>query len=488
MWQQLVQQGLKQFHERNFEEAEKLLAQAVTEMEAAGAGPQEIAEPLLHLSGSQRAQRKFAQALEGMSRLLQIYRQLYGPNDPKVGSVMHELAQLSGLLGRTSDAEQAFLETFRIVHAGGDPLQIAEYLTTLAAFYGSHGGYQHALDRFQETLELRTKHQGADHDEVIETYLGMATMLEGLNRWDEAEQKRLQAQELLAKKYAAQHSHVAAVIFARGMARRMQSKWEEARVLFEEALAIRKQAGEGAEVGKTQQEIAYALMMMPRLDEAEKVQRETLETFTAAKGENDPETALALGSLARIWQLQGRLDEAEGAYQQALDTLRQGLGDDHPFVLQMSDNLVEIAIQRKDFATAEKLATEHLKYRSQRFGPDHHSVAEALNRLGTVWLHQKDYLKASSAFEQALGIWERYPGAADFQRTLCYYNMGAACHGKVDWFRAEEFYRKALNELERNFGENHPSIPHVLTNLATLLKQTGREKQAQEMQERAKNF
>ncbi|MEE8199821.1 MAG: tetratricopeptide repeat protein [Candidatus Acidoferrales bacterium] len=57
--------------------------------------------------------------------------------------------------------------------------------------------------------------------------------------------------------------------------------------------------------------------------------------------------------------------------------------------------------------------------------------------------------------------------------------------GIVSKEQAEPLYRRALAIREKILGPDHPRVALVLENYATLLRQTGREPQAAEMEARA---
>ncbi|WP_287729688.1 tetratricopeptide repeat protein, partial [Microcystis sp. M040S2] len=78
-----------------------------------------------------------------------------------------------------------------------------------------------------------------------------------------------------------------------------QGKYNEAILLAEQALAIRKQQ----------------------------------------LGDNHPLTATSLNNLAELYRVQGRYSEAEPLYKQALAIIKQQLGDNHPLTAQSLNNL-----------------------------------------------------------------------------------------------------------------------------------------------------
>ena len=116
--------------------------------------------------------------------------------------------------------------------------------------------------------------------------------------------------------------------------------WDRARELYDHGQHALEQAGGIVDSADVTYNIAEILSDQGRLDEAEKLTREILETYRAARypvGE-----ALATGNLGRIASRAGRFTEAVDLLEDALQRFTD-LGDDR-FTLEMECRIVELCV------------------------------------------------------------------------------------------------------------------------------------------------
>ena len=110
---------------------------------------------------------------------------------------------------------------------------------------------------------------------------------------------------------------------------------------LERAAALNQQVAELYQAGQYQEAI-------PLAEEALAIRQEQL-------GENHPDVAIILLSLASLHHQQGRYGEAEPLYQQSLNILREQLGDNHPSVAIILHNLAELYRAQGRYGEAEPL-------------------------------------------------------------------------------------------------------------------------------------
>jgi tetratricopeptide (TPR) repeat protein len=65
-------------------------------------------------------------------------------------------------------------------------------------------------------------------------------------------------------------------------------------------------------------------------------------------------------------------------------------------------------------------------------------------------------------------------------------NLANLYYAQGKYAEAEPLYQRALGIREKALGPEHPNVATVLENYAVLLRQTGRESHATEMEARAK--
>jgi tetratricopeptide (TPR) repeat protein len=120
-----------------------------------------------------------------------------------------------------------------------------------------------------------------------------------------------------------------------------QGKYNEAILLAEQALAIRKQQlGDNHPLtAQSLNNLAGLYESQGRYSEAEPLYKQALAIRKQQLGDNHPDTATSLNNLALLYRVQGRYSEAEPLYKQALAIRKQQLGDNHPDTATSLNNL-----------------------------------------------------------------------------------------------------------------------------------------------------
>jgi tetratricopeptide (TPR) repeat protein len=152
----------------------------------------------------------------------------------------------------------------------------------------------------------------------------------------------------------------------------------------------------------------------------------------------------ALYDLARAQRRQGQLDEAARSYRRALEICERTRGSHHPDVATILNNLAVVEAARGDYDAAQPLLERALTVRRVAFGEADPLTARSMNNLALLY----------------------------------------AAQGKAD--AAEPLYRSALAILERAARGSKSDLRQVLENYAALLRETGRDPEAAELEVRAR--
>ena len=83
-----------------------------------------------------------------------------------------------------------------------------------------------------------------------------------------------------------------------------------------------------------------------KYQEAEPLFLQALAITEQALGENHPDVATSLSSLAKSYYSQGRYEEAEPLYLQALAIAEEALGENHPNTVTIRKNLQRMRKQQ----------------------------------------------------------------------------------------------------------------------------------------------
>jgi tetratricopeptide (TPR) repeat protein len=232
---------------------------------------------------------------------------------------------------------------------------------------------------------------GVEHETTAELRNRVALYL-----WTRADLK--DAQKLLEETYEmikAQlgpgHPCAATNLSTQGKVLRDLGLLDEAKNLYNQALAIRKRR-----LTLVSRDVAWSLGNLGKvwrelgnLDEAMRTQEEALQILKAALAPDDPDMAWGLGNLGRTLRDLDKLDEAKRVHEAALDIRKLHYGDDHPDVAWSHRHLGDTlhALSRRPTRRRGYLAETRDHYKQalaifeKVFGPDHPEVRATQRRL-----------------------------------------------------------------------------------------------------------
>jgi len=164
--------------------------------------------------------------------------------------------------------------------------------------------------------------------------------------------------------------------------------------------------------------------------------------------------------------------------------------------LAQADTLYNLAILRRqqgDMAKAQELYQQALAIREQKQGPDHPDVAKVLNNLATLEAAQGDYDAAQPLLERALRIREAALGNGSELTAQSLNNLALLYAARGNAATAEPLYQRSLAIFEKSDAAQggaarQAELERVLENYGALLRETGRNTEAQELEARARDL
>jgi tetratricopeptide (TPR) repeat protein len=263
--------------------------------------------------------------------------------------------------------------------------------------------------------------------------------------------------------------------------------YAEAEPLFKHALEIRRTAlGEDhPNFAQSMNSLAGLYESMGNYAEAEPLFKHALEIWRTALGEDHSNFASSLNNLAHLYQSMGNYAEAEPLYKHALEITRTALGEDHPHFASSLNNLALLYHSMGNYADAEPLYKHALEILRRAPGEDHPDFASSLNNLAGLYESKGNYAEAEPLFKHALEILRRALGEdhPDFASSLN--NLAGLYKSKGNYAEAEPLYKHALEIRRTALGEDHPDFATSLNNLALLYAATDHEREAYELMQRA---
>lgn len=232
---------------------------------------------------------------------------------------------------------------------------------------------------------------------------------------------------------------------------------------FQSSLAVSQAYPAAAgETAVTRQNLGWLRLQQGRYREAQVLFDAALRTLDSG---NLPALARTLSGIATLHYRFDRLDAAERCYRQALETATRALGNLHPALLSTMASLVEVLQEQRKYTAAEKMLARAEEVR-QAFPDAREGVAVLVNggRLAYA-LRQKP--EAETRFRQALALAERLYG--ENHPALCpvLSNLASVLRDSGRTTEAVALWRRGIAVTENANGSRHPELLAPLHNLAT---------------------
>ncbi|MEZ4449668.1 MAG: serine/threonine-protein kinase [Nannocystaceae bacterium] len=185
-------------------------------------------------------------------------------------------------------------------------------------------------------------------------------------------------------------------------------EYEEARALYERALAIEEAALGPRHLGIANllNDLGILRFRMEAYDEAGALHERALAIREAALGPDHPDVAASLSNLANVRIEQGAGDKARALLERALGLLEAALGPDHPRVAEPLGTLASLTLAAGDLPRARSITARVMAIDEAALGPDHPDVALSLDLLATIARDTGELKEAKALLERARTIRE----------------------------------------------------------------------------------
>ncbi len=187
-----------------------------------------------------------------------------------------------------------------------------------------------------------------------------------------------------------------------------EGNYEEARPLFERALAIREKAygPEHLNTAASLNSLAALLCAKGKYAEARPLYERALAIKEKALGPDDPSTACSLLNLAQLLEAQGEHEEARELDERTVAILEKALGADHPATAAAFSNLAALLHAEGEHEEGRALLERALAIFERKCGHDSPGTAARLVNLAALLAAEGNYDEARPLLERALAIFE----------------------------------------------------------------------------------
>jgi tetratricopeptide (TPR) repeat protein len=229
---------------------------------------------------------------------------------------------------------------------------------------------------------------------------------------------------------------------------------------------------------------AAALMVLRRIDEAERDVRQALALQRKLRGNDSVEEALALQCLSAVLRHQAdrtdsataqrQLVEAEESIREALAIFRKRLGDDGDRVTWALQELGMVLATAGRPDQAEDAVREAVMIRRRLHGDVHPYLASHYRLLGGVLCQQGKVEEAEEVLTKSLEIGQKMGVQGNNSELYTHVRLASvlAARGKLE--EAETHRREAVMIARREMGADYPDLPNLLRALAETLQKNGK--------------
>jgi serine/threonine protein kinase len=405
-----------------------------------------------------------------------------GEVDP---SIQNQLERLTDKLNYTSLAVRAlkesvlqhYLDSIRSRFAE-EPVLQSQLLQRLAQTMHELGLHNEAEGVLRETLEIRRRVLGDEHEETLLTLHALGSQLSFLRRHEDAVVLLREAYAGRTKRFGADHVNTLRTGTTLGGALRYQGQLTEAEEIWQRTLKSQQRVlgHDHDETLRTLNNMGVVYATQGRLDEAEVCWREVLERRQRTLGENHAATRGVLGNLCMLLQDQGKADELGRLLpllERGLAADRREFGDLHSNTLLTMGQLAALLTASEEFARAERLHREFLAGREQTLGFENSKTLLARFALAENLFLQGQLDESIPLTEAVLTVQRRNIGAEHEETIDSLSLLGRSFHRLGAFEEARKLSQEALESARQVLPPTHWKIGWLLSNHGDLLADCG---------------
>ncbi|KAJ5164408.1 kinesin [Penicillium coprophilum] len=266
-----------------------------------------------------------------------------------------------------------------------------------------------------------------------------------------------------------------------------KSRSETQKVLpaeHEQSLACASREDEHQETLTSMANLALTYDNLGRLQDAEALHLEVLDTRKKVLGDRHEETLHGMNNLGNNYWLQGQWKKAENIHMQVLE-VRRDFGEEDPDNLTTTSNLARSYDKQERFEDAEVLHKRVLESRKKLFSEEHPDVLTSMNNLGMNFLDQGRFGEAGPLFMKAVEGRRNVLGEDHLDTINSMEQLVVVYRKQENWADSQTLLKQLLETLMRVFGEDHPRTLNTTNKLGFSYWVQGQYREAEELFKRS---
>lgn len=480
----------------NFAEAEKQALAAMALSRPGNLGNKFYGIPFGYLATFYLRQRKYSEA-NALYRQAITYLATLGPFDERASAAIFSISSLGvsfEYAGRSDEAEDIYrrvLEYKKNV-LGPVHMEVSYSLNNLGGVHERKGRYGEAERFYKQALAIKVDLLGAEHRDLDRTLYRLTRLSRKQGRNGDADKFQAWALAIIEKEEKnnpfARHGLAEAARLTDAAANiRKTGRFIEAEFQLIRALKIREKllGSEHLDVIRSRSDLASIYKAQGLFKKSEQEYLRAEKIAERAFGTNHPVFALLLDNRATLYLTQNRNAEAEPLIKRSLKIFERVRGPEHLDVAIALNNLGWLYRIQMKYAEAGAASKRSLAIFEKLYGSNHPAVGNGLGNLAMILVAQGKNSSAERTFKRALAILGK-PRVDETVLAVNRHNLAQLYIDLGRYAEAEPLLVAALTTLERSLDPSHPFVAGSLTEYARLLRATGRETEAEEIDSRLK--
>jgi len=394
----------------------------------------------------------------------------------EIANILSDL--LANMLHDATPEEAALLEQrlgseeYRIRHQFADkPHLQANLLTALGNVHLARGDFARAESLIMDARDMRLDEFGADSMEMALSWEAIGMLRYQQGDYPAAAEAFEACLRLHRMDLDLVHTDVGTAANNLAVALRVLGRTDEAEELHRDALAIRRRqhGPDSPDVAESLNNLALIVSHRGDYARAIELQREVLDIRTRILGERHFLTAQSHANLAVLHHYDNDLDRAADSYQRAIAAYRDLGSSGREGLARTLPNYSDLLLRQGDRRAAEAALTEALDIQIDLYGDDHATTASVLDRLAPVENALGRFVAAEVAYQRALRIRRATLPAGHRRIGLAAMNYGVFLTERSRADEAEPLLREAVHIARTTDPEHALTLERALLAHGTCL-------------------
>jgi hypothetical protein len=330
--------------------------------------------------------------------------------------------------------------------------RLAESLLDLGEFYAETGNLGPAEPLLREVVQVR--HDDPSPLLEAQSIAPYAIVSMKLGHYNEAAKTYARIQELLSRKFGADHPLVVDAMLQRGIAYYEEGDLAQAEPLLKRSASLFQNPTSRVIIRPTE----------PAFHGSEIYRRTYRPNFANA--------LQALGFLSSIYIQQGKLDDAQACLKNSLKIVDENDAKGDPALPDALRQLSAFYLSTTNYPAAEPIMQRLVRLDEKNLGAANAATVTAQTELADVYLRDQKPADAEALYKKVLAASEQNSGPDSRETILLVGHLAKFYFERQDYAQAEPLYRREAEHAEKFQSSD---LPEILSDEATIYEKLGRD-------------